>query len=186
MTNGIIPGLVLPKHEFYKDPFIMTCHRLLYSSFSSSHTFSYYGIRNLSLLLLFPFVLIPSAVKQVFKYSNILMRDLWLQSWSAKTWLFHLHCSCRVEKKVELNFERNFPMYEIFLFKKNLIFYCNSFTQQTFKSSNLHHFYLFLFYSLQTLNILKVWLKILHDFPQDFGAMTTKCKVKMYCRVHSS
>lgn len=118
MTNGIIPGLVLPKHEFYKDPFIMTCHGLLYSAFSSSHTFPYYGARNLPLLLLLPFVLIPGALKQVFRYSNILMRDLWLQSWGAKTWWFRLHCSCSIENELGLNLERNFPMYELSSVKK--------------------------------------------------------------------
>lgn len=33
MTNGIIPRLVQPKHEFYNDPFIMTCHGFLYCTF---------------------------------------------------------------------------------------------------------------------------------------------------------
>lgn len=33
MTNGIIPRLVQPKHEFYNDPFIMTCHGVLYCTF---------------------------------------------------------------------------------------------------------------------------------------------------------
>lgn len=56
MTNGIIPGLVLPKHEFYNDPFIMTCHGLQYCTFFPVTPFLVLMWWKASLLLLlFPF-----------------------------------------------------------------------------------------------------------------------------------
>lgn len=127
MQWGLISSLVLPWRMALSPAwcclnmnFIRTHLSWLVMGFSTVLSlartpFPIIALENLSLLLLFPFVLISGTLKQVFKYSNILMRDLWLQSWRTKTWLFsHLWCSCGVEKKVRLHFGRNFPMCEVF------------------------------------------------------------------------
>lgn len=118
MTNGIIPGLVLPKHEFYNDPFIMTCHGLQYCTFFQlTHLSWFWWWKASLLLLLFPFASISGSSQEVFiTQSHMLMRGLWLQKVEElkPDSSFRLPYGYILRKKVGLNFERNFLTWELF------------------------------------------------------------------------